>query len=326
MKRMLLLPAALLVCASACTPATNENTNSNANINANMSNMNASNMNTSSAIASDSDLIAKEKEVYDDIKKKDSTAFGALLADDFMYVTSDGVHDKAATVKEIGMNDLTDIALTDFKVIRIDKDAAVVIYNSDSKGTSQGKPMASKSRESSVWVNHGGKWVAIFHQDCDIRPMMTPPPAAASANSNTSANSNKAATAASPATAAMPGTDVEANEKMVWDAIKRKDASGFASFLADDALEVEPDKVYTKAESASTVTSLPFLASVALSDFKTVKIDNDASIVIYTAKGTGPDKKPFTEHHSTVWANHGGKWLATLHHGTPVAPPAPPGK
>jgi hypothetical protein len=320
----MLLPAALLICAAACAPAPTENSNTNANMNANVSNMNASNMNTASTTtAQDADIIAKEKEVYDDFKKKDMTAFGALLADDFVYVSSDGVHDKAATVKQAGMGDLTDVALTDFKVLRIDKDAAVVVYNSESKGTSQGKAFDDKSRESSVWVNRGGKWVAIFHQDCDIRPPM-PPPAAASSNANTSMNSNKATAAASPAAAATPGSDAEANEKMVWDAIKRHDASGFASFLADDAIEVEPDKIYNKSESVSTVTSLPFLSTVALSEFKTVKIDDDASIVTYTAKGMGPDKKPFTEHHSTVWANRGGKWQATLHHGTPVGPPPPP--
>lgn len=320
MKRIYLC-AALVLCAAACAPAPTDNANTN--MNANVSNMNASNMNTSStSTTQDADIIAKEKEVYDDFKKKDMTAFGALLADDFVYVTSDGVHDKAATVKGAGMNDLTDVTLTDFKVIRIDKDAVVVVYNSDSKGTSEGKPMASKSRESSVWINRGGKWVALFHQDCDIRPMMTPP-AAANSNANTNTNSNKATATASPAAPATTTADAEANEKMVWDAIKRHDASGFAGFLADDALEVEPDKVYTKAESASTVTSLPFLASTVLSDFKTVKIDDDASILIYTAKGTGPDKKPYTEHHSTVWANRGGKWQAALHHGTPVGAMTP---
>ncbi|MFL6230960.1 MAG: DUF4440 domain-containing protein [Pyrinomonadaceae bacterium] len=324
MKRIL-LPAALLCCVAACAPAPTDNTNANANMNANMSNMNASNANTSStATTQDAELIAKEKELYDDFKKKDMTAFGAMLADDFMYVSSDGVHDKAATVKLAGMSGISDAALTDFKVLHIDKDAAAVIYNSDVKGTREGKAYADKSRESSVWVNRGGKWVAIFHQDCLIGPPMPPPPTASS-NSNTSANANKATAASPVASPATTSSDVEANEKMVWAAIKRQDANGFASFLADDALEVEADKVYTKSESASTVTSLPFLAGTTLSDFKTVKIDDDASIVTYTAKGTGPDKKPFTEHHSTVWSNHGGKWLAALHHGTTVGAmmPAP---
>src|SRR4051794_36382614 len=97
MKRIL-LPAALLLCAAACAPAPTDNVNANANTNANMSNMNASNTNAaSSATAADTELIAKEREVYDAIKKKDAAAFGAFLADDFIYVTSGAAssHNKA---------------------------------------------------------------------------------------------------------------------------------------------------------------------------------------------------------------------------------------
>lgn len=319
MKRIL-LPVLLLACAAACAPAPSNN----ANTNMNASNVNAANTNaSSSATASDSDLIAKEREIYDDFKKKDAAAFGALLTDDFIYVGSDNAtsHDKADTLKQIASSNLTDISLTDFKVVRIDKDAAVVLYNSEGKGTdSKGKSFDQKARESSVWVNRGGKWLAIFHQDCATRPPMPPP---AGANKNANANSNKATTAASPA-AASTTSDAAADEKMVWEAIKRQDGTAFGNFLADDAMEVEPDQIYTKSESVNTVTTLPFLASTTLGDFKTLKIDDDASIVTYTVKGTGPDKKPFTEHHSTVWASRSGKWLAVFHHGTPVEPTMPP--
>lgn len=324
MKRML-LPAALLACAAAaCAPAPSNTANTTAT-NTNAANANAANTNAAStAGVSESDLLAKEHEIYDNFKKKDTAAFGALLTDDFIYVGPEpAVHDKADTLKIIGSNDLNDISITDSRLVRIDNDAAVLVYNSHSAGNGPDKkPFDYEARESSVWVNRGGKWIAIFHQDCYVRPMPPPPPA--SANTNASANSNKPAATTSPAAAATPGADAAANEKMVWDAIKRHDATAFGNFLAEDAVEVEPDKVYTKSESVSTVSSLPFLASATLSDFKTMKIDDDASIVTYTVKGIGPDHKPFTEHHSTVWANRNGRWQAVFHHGTPVGPPPPP--
>lgn len=323
MKR-LLLPLALVACAAACAPAPSDNANANAS-NTNAANMNAANSNTSSsATTSDADLMAKDREIYDALKKRDNTAFGALLADDFLYVTGDGIHSKADTLKVAAAMEFTEIALTDFKVVRIDKDAAVVTYTTDTKSTTDGKSKSEKDHESSVWVNRGGKWLMIYHQDCVVQTM--PMPANASANSNMSANSNKATTAASPASAATTTADAEANEKMVWEAIKRRDANGFANFLADDALEVEPDKVYSKSESVSSISAQDFLASVTLGDFQTKKIDDDASIVIYSTKGTGPDKKPFNERHATVWANRGGKWLAVFHHGGTQITPAPPVK
>jgi hypothetical protein len=325
MKR-LLLPAMLLACAAACAPAPSNTANTNANIsNMNMSNTNASNTNSASAGSySDADIIAKEREIYDDVKKKDTNAFGAMLDDNFIYVTSDTTspHDKAWTTKDVGSSTLTDITLADFKVVKIDDDAAVVLYNTDGTMTgSDKKTHSEKARESSVWVKRGGKWVGLFHQDCEVRPPMQPPAGNTNSNSIAGANSNKPATAASPAAAT---ADAEANEKAVWDAIKRGDSNAFGNYLADDAMEVEPEKTYTKAESVSTAPTLGFLSTVTLSDFKTVKIDDDATIVTYTAKGMGPDHKSFTEHHSTVWAKRGGTWKAVFHHGTPVGPSQPP--
>ncbi|MCA1640999.1 MAG: nuclear transport factor 2 family protein [Acidobacteria bacterium] len=137
------------------------------------------------------------------------------------------------------------------------------------------------------------------------------------ANAN-AANSNGAATAASPA---MMTADVEANEKAVWDALKRKDWDAFASFLAEDSLEVEGRGVYDKAGTLSSVKAFDF-TSTSLSDCKATVIDGGAKINTCTVKGMDPNKKPFTERATTIWVNRGGKWMAAFHQGTTVAKPA----
>ena len=97
----------------------------------------------------------------------------------------------------------------------------------------------------------------------------------------------------------------------------------FAGYLAADSLEVEPLGISDKAGSVKGVQSFDFSKS-SLSDWKTVKIDDDAAIVTYVTHF--PGQKPDTEYHTTVWANRNGKWSAVFHHGSPKAaqpPPAP---
>jgi hypothetical protein len=323
MKRIYLCAALLLFGAAACAPVTNDNANSNAN----MSNMNAANSNMMSAASwTNDDVIAGDKKAWDLIKAKDYDAFAAGLDEKFIDVTPEGIMDKAATVAFVKTLNLTEATLSDFKVVKLDKDAAVVTYTVHDKGTVGGKPIPADSpgmRHSTAKVWRGGKWVAVFHQSTLITPSIPiPPPVTASANANSAnanaANSNGAATSASPATAS---ADVEANEKAVWDALKRKDWDAFASFLAEDQIEVEGGGVYDKAGTVKSVKGFNF-APVVTSDFKTTVIDEDAKIVTYTVKGTGPDKKPFTERASSIWVNRNGKWIAVFHQGTTAAKPA----
>ena len=110
------------------------------------------------------------------------------------------------------------------------------------------------------------------------------------------------------------GSDVTANEKMVWDALKSGNYDAFASYLASDSMEIEADGVYDKAGSVKGVSGMNF-SKTELGDWRTLKLDDDASVVTYTVKLPGLP----TEYHSTIWANRNGKWQALLHQGTPAA-------
>jgi hypothetical protein len=74
------------------------------------------------------------------------------------------------------------------------------------------------------------------------------------------------------------------------------------------------DGVYDKAGSVKGVQG--FDASKAeLSDWKTVKLTDDASLVTYVAKIPGLP----TEYHSSIWVKRNGKWLGMFHQGTAAA-------
>lgn len=313
MKKSLLLVLALVVAAACSAPPANNEATRAANANA---------PSAPAAVAmTEAGAIANEKAVWDAIKNKDYAAFGNLLADDQLEVTSEGVLDKAGSIASVKDFEPTEVVFSDWKFLSIDKDAFLVIYKADLKGKYKGKEFPPESGwASSAWVNRGGKWQAIYHQQCRAQ---APPPSSPPKSSAKPA----ASPAGTPATAttATTGPDPVANEKIVWDFFKSSNLDAFATLLASDFWQVQPDGVYDKADSLKGLAG--FDASKAeLSDWKTLKLNNDATVVTYVFKmlGTPGDG----ERLSSIWANRNGKWVAVFHHGgtkvMPVATELPP--
>ena len=310
MKR-LLAPAALLLllAASACTTTT-DNTNTgagNANSNAN-SNAAAT---ATPAGPTQADIEAKERQSWDAIKAKNWDGFAAMLADDFVFVGGPGVAGKTETVDALKKMELLEYTFSNIRFLKVDADLAVITYTATDKSSFEGKDTGGKPiRNSTAWANRGGKWLVVYHQESDVLEMTGPSPTPAAAASPAASPATAASPAASPAAIAS-ATDAE---KAVWEAIKAKNAEGFASFLLPDAVEVSPEAVTDKAGSVSGV--MAFDASKwTLSDFKETKIDPDATLVTY--KASGPDRGRTLEmYHSTIWTNRGGQWRAAFHHGT----------
>jgi hypothetical protein len=262
----------------------------------------------------EADAIAKEKAVWDTIKNKDWDAFGNMLAEDQMEVTGEGVSDKAASIASVKKFEPSEVVFSDWKFLPIDKDAFIVIYTANTKGKYDGKEFAPQSaRSSSAWVHRGGKWLAIYHQECPVKPPMPMP-----VSKGKAAPSPTSTPAAVPATGPDPG----ANDRIVWDLFKAKNYDGFASLLAPDLIEVEPDAVYDKAGAVKGVSMFDASKAV-LSDFKSVNLDDDAALVTYTVKGDGTPDAPLGVRHSSIWVKRNGKWMGLFHHGgTTVVKPA----
>lgn len=318
MKRLIAL-AALLIAASACTTTTDNTNTGAANANAN-ANANAAAAATPAGV-SQADLEAKEHAVWDAIKAKNYDAFNGLIADDLVLVADDGVYNRAQTLDMFKQYDLTDYSFSDVKFVKVDDDLAVLIYTSTETSTVGGKPSPESGKKvynGSAWANRGGKWVGVFHQETLSEPMPAGQGGNMNANTASAANANKpganANTSASPAASpAAPATATDA-EKAVWDAIKAKNSDAFASFLASNSVEVEPEGILDKAASVKTITQFD-ASKYTLSDFKETKLDSDSTLVTYAVKGPGP-KGPEMMRHSTVWNNRGGKWTAYFHQGT----------
>lgn len=221
-----------------------------------------------------------------------------------LEVMPDGVMDKATSVTSVKDFEPTETTFSNWKFLSIDKDAYVVVYDAAMKGKYKGKDFPPTTvHASSAWANRDGKWLAVYHQECDVMNM--PPPSAATKKPAPSATAPAATTTSDPI----------ANEKLIWDLLKGGQTEAFGNLIATDAIEVEPNGVWDRAGIIKSVNGVDFSKST-ISDFKTLNIDSDATLVTYSV--TIPGAKPPQERHTTIWAVRDGKWLAVLHHGTPA--------
>jgi hypothetical protein len=251
--------------------------------------------------ASEADIIAKEKVAWDAIKKKDWD--GLKLAGGFINVEDDGVYDREGVIASMTDFDFADVTFSEWKMLTIDKDAVILIYNLNEKATYKGHAIPSGPyRAAAAYVNRNGQWLAIYYQ----QTLVTPAPSPLLTRNQTNGGSPESK-------AGETGADAVANEKLVWDALKNGNYEAFASYLSPDFIEVEANGVFDKAGTVKKASI--FDASKAeLSEFRSVKFDNDAYLVTYLVKLRGI--KPDQERHTAIWVNRNGKWMALFHQGT----------
>jgi hypothetical protein len=113
------------------------------------------------------DPLAKEKQTWDALKRKDWEAFAANLAEDQLEVEPTGVYDKAGTVAAVKQFDFSKASVSDFKATKLDDDATLVTYTVREPGP-DGK--LRDARASTIWVNRGGNWLAVFHHGTPVTP------------------------------------------------------------------------------------------------------------------------------------------------------------
>ena len=115
--------------------------------------------------ANDATITNLEKSAWEAFKNKQSDAFKALLSKDFYGVYADGIKNLDAEVAEMAKTDLSDYSFADVKVVFPHPKVAVITYKATQHATSGGKDMSGTYNTGSVWVQQGGKWLAVFHTE-----------------------------------------------------------------------------------------------------------------------------------------------------------------
>ena len=117
-------------------------------------------------------LIAKEKATWEAVKKNDVKGFKRNFSPDFAGVYEDGVHTVDVEAEQIADVKIKEYTLSDIKVALPTGDTAIITYKVNSQGDYKGQDFSGDYYCSSVWVNRGGKWVAVLHTE--VKAAKTP--------------------------------------------------------------------------------------------------------------------------------------------------------
>lgn len=116
---------------------------------------------------SDGFFIAREKEVWEALKKKDKAADSDLLADDFVGLYDTGFGTKSEHVNQMDDHYAIDsYTIQDARVLRLTPETTLLLYKSTCTGSGDWKQYCSKpAYVSSLWVQRGAHWFDLFSQD-----------------------------------------------------------------------------------------------------------------------------------------------------------------
>ena len=110
-------------------------------------------------------LVAREKALWELVKKNDAKGFKKSFAADYVGVYEDGIHTLDDEVKGAGEAKMKSYALSDIKLTMPTSDTAILTYKVNSQAEVQGQDISGDYYCSSTWVNRGGRWVAIAHSE-----------------------------------------------------------------------------------------------------------------------------------------------------------------
>ncbi|MFL6282533.1 MAG: nuclear transport factor 2 family protein [Pyrinomonadaceae bacterium] len=125
-------------------------------------------------------LVSYERRSWESVKRKDYKTFESFLAEDFYDIFPDGqVVTKTELMRDyIRGVELVDYSLSRFKVVRLNRDAAIVVYETVARGTEnhatsrnteKGREISIHAAVTSAWARRGGRWLNVFYRENDIK-------------------------------------------------------------------------------------------------------------------------------------------------------------
>lgn len=114
-------------------------------------------------------VVALEKQSWQEWKNKNSAWFQTYLTEDFLSVHNNGVENKAQTVKSIAADcEVKSFSLDNFKFVMLDKNAALLNYTAMQDAVCSGKTIPANVRVSVVYVKRGGKWLQALYTEIPV--------------------------------------------------------------------------------------------------------------------------------------------------------------
>jgi hypothetical protein len=119
--------------------------------------------------ATDDTLIADEQALHSALVKADKSAFLSLVVPDGAWTTPRGLVPMNLLADGLSEFHLTRSEVVNPRVTQLSDDAALLRSFWKVNGTFGDQPMPAAMMSSTVWVKRHGTWLAIHHQDTELR-------------------------------------------------------------------------------------------------------------------------------------------------------------
>ena len=108
---------------------------------------------------------------WEALKHKDKKAYAELLADDYQGVEVDGKgeRNKIQVLSELAAENVFDYTLWGFKLIPLDPDAVLAIYESTMQFPPKAQVRYSRVYISELWVKRAGQWKVLHYQETHVK-------------------------------------------------------------------------------------------------------------------------------------------------------------
>jgi uncharacterized protein (TIGR02246 family) len=108
---------------------------------------------------------------WEALKNKDKKAYAELLAEDYQGVEVDGQGErtKIQALNELVAGNIFNYTLWGFKVIPLNPDAALVIYESTIQFPPKAQVRFSRVYISELWVKRAGQWKEVHYQETHVK-------------------------------------------------------------------------------------------------------------------------------------------------------------
>lgn len=111
-------------------------------------------------------LISNERRTWELYKNRDVKGLAEMTAEDYYDIYPDGeAVDKKRYLADVLETEVKDYSLSDFKVIRLNASAAIVVYRAKVHGVVGGREIRSEVAVTSGWARRGGRWLNVFYRE-----------------------------------------------------------------------------------------------------------------------------------------------------------------
>ena len=113
-------------------------------------------------------LMKYENELLAMFAKKDFASFKKRIAPGSWSIDEGGamtIDDLIKQVTDPKANLTWSYKVSDMKVVDLGASTKAVTYTLDQTGSMMGQPFPPRVYSTTIWANHGGNWMAVFHQE-----------------------------------------------------------------------------------------------------------------------------------------------------------------